>query len=229
MKISIIIPVYNEKKTLRRLLKKIREADMGGLKKEIIIVDDFSTDGTREILKKIKDKKIKIVYQTKNYGKGFAIRTGFESSTGEIILIQDADLEYDPKDYLKLIKPILLKKEEVVYGSRFLRKNQKVKFNSFYFGNKILSFITSLFYFKRITDMETCYKVFKKEVIKNIKLNSRRFEFEPEITSKILKRGIHILEVPISYYPRSKKEGKKIGWRDGVMAIRTLIRYKFFE
>lgn len=227
MKISIIIPVYNEKKTLKKLLKAVEKADTLGLKKEIIIVDDFSTDGTRKILEGIKDKKIKIIYQDKNYGKGFAIKTGFKRSTGDVILIQDADLEYDPNDYKKLIGPILFNNEKVVYGSRFLVKNPKIEFNSFYFGNKILSFITSLLYFKKITDMETCYKVFRREVVEGIKLNSKKFDFEPEITSKILKKKIHILEVPISYYPRSKKEGKKIKWRDGVDAIITLIKYRF--
>lgn len=229
MKISIIIPVYNEEKTLKKVLNLVREADTLGLEKEIIIIDDFSTDGTRKILNKIRDRRINVFYQDKNYGKGFAIRTGFKKATGDLILIQDADLEYNPTDYKKLIRPILFDGENVVYGSRFLIKNKKMKLNSFYLGNRILSFITSILYFKKITDMETCYKIFKREVIENIRLNAMGFDFEPEITSKILKKKIHILEVPISYNPRCKKEGKKIKWRDGVIAMMTLLRYRFID
>jgi dolichol-phosphate mannosyltransferase len=229
MKLSIIIPVYNEKKTLFKVLKSIEKVNVGPIKKEIIIVDDFSKDGTRNILKKVKKKEIKIIYHKMNYGKGFAIRTGLEKSTGDIILIQDADLEYNPSDYKKLLKPILSGSAQVVYGSRFMNKNKKIKFNSFFLGNKFLSFLVTLLYHHKITDMETCYKVFKKEVFENLKITSRRFEFEPEITAKILKNKIKILEIPISYNPRSKREGKKIKWRDGLIAIWTLIKYRFVK
>jgi dolichol-phosphate mannosyltransferase len=229
MRLSIIIPAYNEKKTLLKVLKSIEKVDIGFIEKEIIIVDDFSTDGTKELLETLKEKKTKIIYQKMNCGKGFAIRTGLSNSTGDIILIQDADLEYNPKDYNKLLKPILFGNTQVVYGSRFMNKNQKIKFNSFFIGNKFLSLLTTLLYRQKITDMETCYKVFKKEAIKDLKLKSRRFEFEPEITAKILKKKVKILEIPISYNPRGKKEGKKIKCRDGIIAIWTLIKYWFVK
>jgi len=229
MKLTIIIPIHNEERTILKILNRVKNADSLGLKKEIILIDDFSTDGTRDILRKIKDKNIIKIYLDKNRGKGFAIRKGLENSTGEIILIQDADLEYNPHNYPRLIKPILDNKFSVVYGSRFLnRKNKKQKL-SFYLGNRFLSTIVSILYFKKITDMETCYKVFKKEIIKDINLQSNRFEIEPEITSKLFKNKIDIIEVPIDYFPRSKQEGKKIKWRDGFIAIWTLIKYRFTD
>jgi len=227
MKLSIIIPVYNESKTILKILDKIKKVKIP-IKKEIIIVDDFSKDGTRKILKKIKDKNIKIYFHNKNLGKGSTIKTGINNSGGDLIIIQDADLEYDPSDYKKLIKPILDGKTKVVYGSRFLKNNKKI-YNIYYFGNKILSFLTSIIYLTKITDMETCYKVFDSKLIKKMNIKSKRFDFEPEITSKLLKNNIKILEVPISYFPRRKSEGKKIRIKDGVIALLTLIKYRFAD
>jgi dolichol-phosphate mannosyltransferase len=229
MKLSIIIPVFNEEKTILSILNKLKKCPIGNLKKEIIIVDDFSSDNTKKILKKIRNRNIKILYHERNMGKGFAIRTALKHFTGDILIIQDADLEYDPGDYKKLLEPILSKKAEVVYGSRFIQKKNKQKFNKFYIANKILSEITSILYPQKITDMETCYKVFRRDIIKKINLKCKRFDFEPEITAKILKKRIKILEVPINYHPRSKKEGKKIGWDDGFVALWALIKYRFID
>lgn len=226
MKLSIIIPVFNEKETIKKILNRVKKADIGEVEKEIIIVDDFSGDGTRESLKKIQDKEVKIYYHEKNLGKGFAIRTGLKKSTGDIILIQDADLEYNPSDYKKLIKPILSKDAEVVYGSRILGKNKK-SYLSFYLGGRLLSFLTNLLYNTKITDEATCYKVFKAEVIRNINLKCEGFEFCPEVTSKIAKKKIKIKEVPISYNPRKKKQGKKIKGKDGLIAIWVLVKCRF--
>ena len=234
MKLSVIIPVFNEEKTILELLKKVKKADIQKIEKEIIIIDDGSTDKTRDILRKIKsnktkDKNIKIIFQDKNYGKGFAIRTGIKHSTGEIIIIQDADLEYNPDEYYKLIKPILEKKAEVVYGSRILNKNNKISSLGFYLGGKFLTFLTNLLYNTKITDEPTCYKIFKKNILKSIDLKCKRFEFCPEITAKIAKNKIKILEVPISYNPRHKNQGKKIKVRDGIIEIWTLFKYRFVE
>lgn len=227
MKISIIMPVYNERKTIEKILKIVRNVKLT-LEKEIIVVDDGSTDGTSDILKKIKDTSIKIIFHKKNFGKGMAVRTGLKHSTGDIIIIQDADLEYDPRDYSKLIKPILEKKTNVVYGSRFLKK-PKPRYLFYYFGNILLSIFTNILYGTKITDMETCYKVFTKGVIKNIKLRAKRFDFEPEITAKIAKNGYKIYEVPIKYCSRSYKHGKKITWKDGLKAIYYLLKYRFVD
>lgn len=202
MKLSIIIPVFNEEKTIKKVLAKVRKSNIGNIKKEIIVIDDGSKDKTKEIL--LKEKNIIKIFQKRNHGKGFAIRIGLKEATGDIIIIQDADMEYG-----KLLKPILEKKTKVVYGSRFLRKH-KARYKTYYLGNKILSWITRMFYARKITDMETCYKVFKKEVIKNIKLKSKRFDFEPEITAKIIKRGYKIIEIPSWYQCRAFREGKKI-------------------
>lgn len=229
MKLSIIIPVYNEEKTLIDILGKTKRVELG-VKKEIIIVDDFSTDGTREKLKKINDKDIIVLFHDKNRGKGSAIRTALKKVTGDVIIIQDADLEYNPEEYPRLLKPIVDGVADVVYGERFSLLDKKDIFlPSHYLGNKFLSFLTRLIYSQKVTDMETCYKVFKKEVIKDIKLKSNRFNIEPEITAKLLKKGYKIHEIPISYYPRSKKEGKKINWKDGVVAMYTLFKYRFFD
>ena len=228
MKLSIIIPVYNEKKTILELIKKVKEVSVK-LEKEIIIVDDCSTDGTTELLSKLKD--VKVIFHKTNQGKGAAIKTALKHITGDIILIQDADLEYEPKDYPQLIKPILEGKTKVVYGSRFKGKKilakERWKIPSHYIGNILLSLITTLLYGRYITDMETGYKVFTKDVIDNITLNAKGFEFEPEITVKILKKGYKIIEVPISYKSRSFNEGKKITWKDGVKALWYLIKYRF--
>ncbi len=230
-KLSIIIPAYNEEKTIQQLLAKVDAVDLTKYKTtmEIIIVDDGSKDKTVEKIRELK-KPYTIIQQEKNQGKGAAIRKGIEHATGDIILIQDADLEYDPNDYGKLIEPIITNKAKVVYGSRRLQKtNVQYSGLSFYLGGHTMTFLTNLLYNTAITDEPTCYKVFAAEVIKNIPLQCKRFEFCPEITAKVLKRGIPIYEVPISYYPRSVKEGKKIRWKDGLEGIWTLIKYKFVD
>lgn len=233
MKLSIMIPVYNEKETILQILKKVNSVKLKNIKKEIIIVDDFSTDGTRDILKKLKGYKI--IFHEKNKGKGSAIRTALKYATGEIILIQDADLEYDPNDYEKLLKPILENKAKVVYGSRFLAKNFKLSWRNkfhqwfYYLGNNVLTLAANLIYFTNLTDMETCYKVFRKEVIKNIDIKTERFGIDPELTVKTLKKGYKIYEVPIRFYPRSFKEGKKISWKDGLKILLYLIKHRFIN
>jgi len=226
MKLSIIIPVYNEEKTLLELLKRVEKVELP-VKKEIIIVDDGSKDNTRNVLEKL--NKHKIFYHEKNKGKGAAIKTALKYVTGDIIIIQDADLEYNPEDYNQLIKPIVNGDYDVVYGSRFLGDRSGFNLPSHYWGNKILTFITVLIYGKKITDMETCYKVIKKEVIKNINIRSDRFNFEPEITSKILKKGYKIKELPINYVARSFKDGKKLTLLDGIIALWSLIKYRFID
>ena len=238
MKLSIIIPVYNEATTLREILRKVESVALP-LDREIIAVDDFSTDGSREILKEL-EGRFKVIYQPVNTGKGAALRTGFKEATGDLIIVQDADLEYNPAEYPKLIAPILSGRAAVVYGSRFasdgglaqmVRQHEKLySWHFFYYlGNRFLSLVTALLYGSAITDMETGYKVFKTEVIKGLDLTADRFEFEPEVTAKILKKGIKIYEVPISYHGREYSEGKKITWRDGIAAIKVLIKCRFFE
>jgi len=222
MKLSIIMPVYNEKPVIQKIIEKIKQVP---IEKEIIIIDDGSTDGTREILKK-KEKEnhsLKIIYSSQHIGKGAAIRIGLKYITGDLVIIQDADLEYEPQEYLKLVKPILEGKTEVVYGSRF--SGAPLSISPWYrMGNRFLTLITNILYRTKLTDMETCYKVFKAEIIKSLKLRCRRFEFEPEVTAKLIKAGYRIHEVPISYHSRSWREGKKITWRDGLTALYTLIK-----
>lgn len=227
-KISVIIPTYNEKNTILQLIKKVKAVK---LLKEIIIVDDFSTDGTRDILKSIKNKEIKILFHEKNYGKGHAIRTGIKHVSGDIVIIQDADLEYNPQDYKKLIKPIAEGKAKVVYGTRFPlgRSRPSIFKNSFFLANRILTIASNLLYNANITDEPTCYKVFSADVLKNLNLKCERFEFCPEVTAKVRKNGHSIFEVPISYNPRSQEEGKKIRWKDGFQALWTLIKYRFAD
>lgn len=228
-KISILIPVYNEIQTLRDILKKVEETDFCKLKKEIILIDDFSTDGSREILKEY-EGKYKVLYHNKNMGKGAAIRTGFEHITGDITVIQDADLEYDPADYAPLLQLILDDKADVVYGSRLCGGKPSRSFMFTHFvGNKLLTLITNILYNTTLTDMETCYKTFKTEVIKDIKIKSNRFDFDPEITAKVLKKKVRIYELPISYYGREYDDGKKITWIDGVHAIWALVKYRFID
>jgi dolichol-phosphate mannosyltransferase len=229
MILSVLIPVYNEGKTIRKVIDAVKKADTGNIRKEIVVVDDGSKDNTLTILKQIKG--IKLIRHTKNQGKGAAIRTAIKHATGDIIIIQDADLEYNPNEYMSLIKPIIERKAKVVYGSRRLKKgNVQYAGISFLIGGLALNIITNLLYPKlRITDEPTCYKVFKSDVIKSINLKCKRFEFCPEVTAKIAKKGIKILEVPISYHPRSVKEGKKIKWRDGIEAVWTLLKYRFID
>lgn len=228
-KVSIIIPIYNEKKDLLELLNQVDSANFSGLEKEIILVDDFSTDGTREILKTLKDK-YKIYYHDINKGKGAAIQTALNYVTGDYTVIQDADLEYSPDDYDKLLPLLINKEAEVVYGSRFLNKENN---KNFMLKNKManifLTALTNVLYGSTISDMETCYKAFKTEIIKNIKINSNRFDFEPEITAKILKKKYILKEVAINYKGRSHQDGKKINYKDGFSAILTLIKYKIFN
>lgn len=227
--LSIIIPAYNEKKTILALIERVRKADTLGLKKEIVIVDDGSTDGTKEVLRKLNN--IKVFFHESNKGKGAAIRTGLQHARGDIILIQDADLEYNPEDYTTLLQPIIKGNAQVVYGSRFsLKENfDKNMYYTHYMGNSFLTWLTNCLYSASLEDMETGYKAVKKEAITGIKLNSMRFEIEPELTAKILKKGIKIEQVPISFSARSFEEGKKINWKDGLVAAWTLLKYKFKE
>jgi len=225
-KLSIIIPVYNEKKTVESVLRKLINLKFP-IEKELIVVDDASNDGTTEILKKFdKQNLIKLIQHKHNKGKGAAIKTALRFATGNIIAIQDADTEYAPEDLIKLLQPILNKKTKIVYGSRF--KNYQGRKDIFYFGNRILSLITTILYFQRITDMETCYKVFKKELLKDISLMSERFEIEAELTAKFLKKKQKIIELPIRYSPRKRCE-KKIRVKDGLVAFLTLLRCRFLK
>ncbi len=228
MQISVVIPVYNEVSTIREIVVRVQAVD---LEKEIIIVDDGSTDGTREQLQEIalSQENIKVFYHDRNQGKGAALRTGFEAATGDIVIIQDADLEYDPREYPVLLEPILDGRADVVYGSRFLGGPHRVLFFWHYLGNKFLTLLSNAVTNLNLTDMETCYKVFKREVLAGMNLKSNRFGFEPEFTVKIAKKDCRIYEVPISYSGRTYAEGKKIGWKDGVKAIFAIIWFRFFD
>ncbi len=226
-KISILIPVYNEVATLEEILKKVETTDFCGLEKEIILIDDYSTDGTRDLYKKF---SYKVLYHEYNQGKGAALRDGFKEATGDIIVIQDADLEYDPVDYAPLIQLILDGKADVCYGTRLAGGKPSRSFMFTHFlGNKFLSLLTNILYGSTLTDMETCYKAFKADFIKGIQIKSNRFDFEPEITAKILKRGARLYELPVSYYGREFSEGKKITWKDGFHAIWALIKFRFVD
>lgn len=238
MKLSIIIPVYNEKKTIKAILKRLMAVKLPKVEREIIIVDDKSTDGTREILREIKKKhpQFKIVFRSRNGGKGAAIRTGLKKVTGDYIIVQDADLEYNPQDIPRLLKLVREGKAEVVYGSRLkrwpnLKKDERTpRFLLHFFGNRFLSLITSLFYGQWITDMETCYKLFPRKAVENMRLKANSFDFEPELTSKLLKKGYRIIEIPIVTEPRGYEEGKKLKTiREGSLALWTLIKYRFFS
>lgn len=228
-KVSIIIPVFNEKNTIKLLLEKVQNANFSGLEKEIIMVDDYSTDGTTEILKEL-SKQYKVFFHERNQGKGAAIRTAIKEATGDFVVIQDADLEYLPDDYDKLLPFLINDEADVVYGSRF--KNQENSKNFILknkIANKFLTLLTNILYGAEITDMETCYKAFKRELIQSITIKSNRFDFEPEITAKIMKRKARLKEVPISYFGRGHDEGKKINWKDGIHAILTLIKFRFID
>lgn len=230
-KLSIIIPVYNEESTIKQVIEKVKNVKLKEFSKEIIIVEDCSTDQTKEILKNIKDYSLKIFFHDINRGKGAAIRTALKNSTGDLILIQDADLEYNPEEYPKLLRPFEDKNVKVVYGSRIevIKKNLNKMYKLHYFGNLALTLLTNILYGTKISDMETCYKVFRKEVMKNINLKSKRFDFEPEITAKILKKGYKIHEVPIDFHGRKFDEGKKITWKDGIKAAYYLVKYRFMD
>jgi glycosyltransferase involved in cell wall biosynthesis len=225
MLLSIVIPVYNEKKTVLKILEKINSLPKS-LNREIIFVDDGSTDGSRELLSKINQENAKVILKEKNSGKGDSLAVGFKETKGDYVIIQDADLEYDPNDYLKLLEKIENSKETVVYGSRFLGSYKDMS-SLHFFGNKVLTIVTNILYGVYLTDMETCYKLFPGDFIRKVKIRSKKFEFEPEITAKIVKSGFKIVEVPINYYGRSFDEGKKITWKDGFSAISSLIKYRF--
>ena len=227
MKLSVVIPVYNEKKTLNELILRVEAVSID---KEVIIIDDASTDGTRDLLKKYEKKEgFEVIYQPKNKGKGAALRAGFEIVKGEVIIIQDADLEYNPKDFHVLLEPIFDKRADVVYGSRFLGGSHRVLFFWHYLANKFLTTLSNMFTNINLTDMETGYKAFRREVIESISLKSNRFGFEPEFTMKVAQRKFVIYEVPISYDGRDYSEGKKINWKDGVAALWFILRFRFFN
>lgn len=233
MKVSIIIPVFNEEKTVAKILTKVKLAKLpAGFTKEILVINDASTDKTGKILKR---QKIKVFHHAINLGKGVAILTGMIHATGDVVLIQDADLEYDPNDYKRLLIPFTNKRIKVVYGSRLINYPlslfgiNKTPLPMHLIANKLLTRLTNLLYGNSVTDMETCYKVINRKLMISLKLKAHRFDFEPEVTAKILKKGHKIVEVPISVTPRNYAQGKKIGWRDGVIAIWTLVKYKFVD
>ena len=227
MKLSVVIPVYNEKKTLSELICRVEAVK---LEKEIIIVDDASTDGTRDLLKKYEgQERFKVIYQSKNAGKGSALRAGFDKAEGEIIIVQDGDLEYNPQEYPLLIEPILDGRADVVYGSRFLGGTHRVFFFWHYVGNKVLTTLSNMCTNLCLTDMETGYKVFRRTVLDSFILKCNRFGFEPEFTSKVARHAFRIYEVPISYSGRGYEEGKKINWKDGVAALWFIFRFRFFS
>lgn len=232
-RLSVVIPAYNERATIHNLLQKVAAAPLPpNVALEIVVVDDGSKDGTRELLREIAaqaDPEILLIEQPENRGKGAAIRTGFAAATGDLMLIQDADLEYDPRDYPVLLQPILDDEADVVYGSRFLGGPHRVLFYWHSVGNKFLTMLSNMMTDLNLSDMETCYKVFRREVLDGLVLRSNRFGIEPELTAKVAKRGARVFEVPISYRGRTYAEGKKIGWKDGFSAIWSILRYNFTD
>jgi glycosyltransferase involved in cell wall biosynthesis len=228
MKLSVVIPVYNERETLENLLEKVRQAPVE--EKEIIVVDDGSTDGTRELLKeKVEGNVDRVIYHEVNQGKGAALKTGFQAATGDIVIVQDADLEYDPREYPKVMAPIVEDRADVVFGSRFAGgEAHRVVYFWHMMGNRFLTLVSNMFTNINLTDMETCYKAFRREIIQAVDIQEKRFGFEPEITAKVSKMGCRIFEVGISYYGRTYEEGKKIGWRDGLRAIYAIVKYNLF-
>ncbi|OGH41792.1 MAG: glycosyl transferase [Candidatus Levybacteria bacterium RIFCSPLOWO2_02_FULL_36_8b] len=238
MKLSIIIPVFNEEKTISEMLRKVNEIKISGVEKQVIVINDGSTDATASTIQnsKLKIQNFEYTEHSKNQGKGAAVRTGIKNATGDYIIIQDADLEYNPEDIRKLVMPVLESAIKVVYGTRlkrlpnFSKEERTPQFLLHYIGNKFLSLLTSILYGQWITDMETCYKLFPKKAVEGMRLNARRFEFEPEITAKLLKKGYKILEIPISTKPRGYDEGKKLNtFRDGTIALWNLLKYRFVE
>jgi len=223
MRLSVIIPVYNERATIREVLERV---DAVPVDKQVIIVDDCSSDGTGGMLRELQGPGHTVLFHPTNRGKGAALRTGLPYATGDCIVIQDADLEYDPRDYLALLRPVAEGRARVVYGSRF-QASRPPMFLRHWVGNVLLTSLTNLLYGTRLTDMETCYKLFRADVLKDLAIESDRFNVEPEITAKILKKGVTILEVPIAYSRRNFAEGKKIGWKDFVSAVWTLVKYRF--
>jgi glycosyltransferase involved in cell wall biosynthesis len=229
MKLSVVIPCYNEVRTIRDIVNRVRAASPA--QKEIIIVDDCSIDGTRDTLRlEIAPLVDRILYHEVNQGKGAALRTGFSAATGDVVVVQDADMEYDPAEYSKLLQPIVDGKADVVFGSRFAGgEAHRVVYFWHMVGNKLLTLLSNMLTNLNLTDMETCYKVFKREVLRKITIEENRFGFEPEITAKVARLGVVIYEVGISYYGRTYKEGKKIGWRDGVSALRAILKYNLLR
>ena len=227
MKLSVVIPIYNEKDTLLELLGRVRRVE---LEKEIILVDDYSTDSTRDLLTSLpRGDDLRILYQPSNMGKGAALRRGFEAVTGDIVVVQDADLEYDPAEYPVLIQPILANRADVVYGSRFLGGPHRVLLFWHSVGNKVLTTLSNMMTGLNLTDMETCYKVFRADLLGRIVLRENRFGFEPEFTAKVARARARVYEVPISYSGRDYSEGKKIGWKDGLAAVYFIIKYRFVD
>ena len=227
MKLSVVVPVFNEKDTIEEVYNRIRAVD---IEKEIILVDDCSTDGTKEIISGLAANDTKILFHDKNMGKGAALRTGFRKATGDLLVIQDADLEYDPSEYPKLVQPILEGRADVVYGSRFAGgEARRVLFFWHMIGNKFLTLLSNMFTNLNLTDMETCYKLFTRDIYTKINIEENRFGFEPEITAKIRKLNVRIYEVGISYSGRSYSEGKKVGWQDGFSALRCILKYNIFR
>ena len=245
MNLSVVIPVYNERQFICELLRRVQEVEVRGVDKEIVIVEDCSEDGTREILQSMVDAQnaglqqftpsdsggsvpignLKVFFQGRNQGKGAALRRGFKEASGEVVLVQDADLEYDPRQYPILLQPIMDGEADVVYGSRFLGGPHRVLYFWHSVGNHVLTTLSNMFTNLNLTDMETCYKVFRRDVLKGIVIRQNRFGFEPEITAKVVKLKCRVFEVPISYYGRTYAEGKKIGWRDGLNALWCIVRY----
>ena len=228
-KLSVIVPVFNERNTVVEVLRRMRAVELpDGIDREIIVVDDGSTDGTRDVLNQLSDSTVRIILHDHNRGKGAAVRTGIEVASGDYVLIQDADLEYDPEDWPKLVAPVMRGRAQVVYGSRFTGERRNMLFLH-WIGNRMLSFVTNVLYNTTLSDMETCYKLVDRELLVRLELRCNRFDIEPEITAKILKRGIRIYEVPISYTGREFDEGKKITWRDGFAALWTLAKFRFAD
>ena len=229
-KLSILIPVFNEVRTFEEVIRRVRAADSRGLVKEIILVDDASTDGTGDILKKLQqNSELQVLAHPYNRGKGAALRTALERATGDIVLIQDADLEYSPEDYPKLLQPILDGRADVVYGSRFAGGTHRVLLFWHYLANRLLTLLSNMLCNLNLTDMETCYKVFRRECVKDMKLTAERFGIEPELTAKLARRRYRFYETDINYSGRDYSEGKKIGWQDGFAALWFIFRYRFFD
>ena len=227
MKISVVMPVYNEIQTITEIITRVQNVQ---LEKELIIVDDFSTDGTREYLQTLDAENIRIFFHEQNSGKGAALQTGFQHVTGDVVVVQDADLEYNPEEYFLLLKPILDNRADVVYGSRFLTGSERRVLLFWHsLGNKFLTFLSNMITDLNLSDMETCYKMFKADILKEIRIEQNRFGFEPEFTVKIARKNYRIYEVGISYSGRDYSEGKKIGWKDGVAVLWCLLKYRFFE